>query len=111
MPYYYADDIYYEWNGSVGAYQEVQPPAGLVEQIDARAPVMTELFVFPNGDQTNEQLERDREACHRWAIEQAGFDPNAAAQGTKPLDRSAAKRANYLRADEACLEARNYSVD
>ena len=65
---------------------------------------MTELFVFPNGDQTNEQLERDRDACHRRAVQQGGFDPKAAAPRTKASDRSAAKRANYLRDDEACLD-------
>ena len=111
VPYYYADDIYYEWNGTAGAYQEVQPPAGLAEKIDAQAPAVTELFVFPNGDQTSEQVERDREACHRWAIEQVGFDPKAAASPTNAVDGLAAKRANYLRADEACLEARDYSVE
>jgi hypothetical protein len=109
VPYYYADDVYYEWSGTAGAYQEVQPPAGLAEQIGAQGAVVTELFVFPNGDQTNEQLERDREACHGWAVQQAGFDPQAAPR-TQASDRSAAKRANYLRADEACLEARDYSV-
>ncbi len=109
-PYYYADDIYYEWNGTVGAYQEVQPPAGLAEQIAAQAPV-TELFVFPNGDQSDEQLERDREACHRWAIQQSGFNPKATAPHIKGSDRAMAKRADYLRADEACLEAHDYSVE
>jgi hypothetical protein len=108
VPYYYADDLYYEWNGTAGAYQQVQPPAGLAEQIDAHAPA--ELFVFPNGDQTNEQVKRDSEACHDWAVQQAGFDPNAAPR-TEASDRSAAKRANYLRADEACLEARDYTVE
>jgi hypothetical protein len=111
VPYYYADDVYYEWNGTAGAYQEVQPPAGLAEQIDARAPVVTELFVFPNGDQSNEQLARDQEACHDWAVQQAGFDPHAAAPSTRASDRSAAKRASYLRAEGACLEARDYSVE
>jgi hypothetical protein len=111
MPYYYADDVYYEWNGTAGAYQEVQPPAGLAEEIGVQAPMVTELFVFPNGDQTNEQLERDREACHGWAVEQAGFDPKAAPPPTKAFDPSAAKRADYLRADAACLEARDYSVE
>jgi hypothetical protein len=111
VPYYYADDVYYEWNGTAGAYQEVQPPAGLAEQIDAQAPVVTELFVFPNGDQSNEQLERDQEACHDWAVQQAGFDPHAAAPSTRASDRSAAKRASYLRAEGACLEARDYSVE
>jgi len=111
VPYYYADDVYYEWSGTAGAYQEVQPPVGLAEQIDAQAPVLTDLFVFPNGDQSNEQLERDQEACHDWAVEQAGFDPHTAAPTTRASDRSAAKRASYLRAEGACLEARDYSVE
>jgi hypothetical protein len=107
-PYYYADDVYYEWSGTAGAYQQVQPPTGLAEQINTQAP-LTELFVFPNGDQTNEQLERDREVCQRWAIQQVGFDP--AAPHAKAPERSAAKRADYLHADAACLEARDYSVE
>jgi hypothetical protein len=111
VPYYYADDVYYEWNGTAGAYQEVQPPAGLAERIDAQAPVVTELFVFPNGDQSNEQLARDQEACHDWAVQQAGFDPHTAAPSNRASDRSAAKRASYLRAEGACLEARDYSVE
>jgi hypothetical protein len=111
VPYYYSDDLYYEWNGSAGAYQEVQPPAGLAERIGAQAPVVTELFVFPNGDQSNEQLERDREACHRWAVQQVGGDPKTAAPHIKASDRSAAKLANYLRADAACLEAHDYRVE
>jgi hypothetical protein len=110
-PYYYADDIYYEWNGTAGAYQEVQPPIGLAEQIVAQAPVATELFVFPNGDQSNEQLERDREACHRWAVQQVGFDPKSTASHIKASHRSVAMHANYLRADQACLEAHDYSVE
>ena len=99
VAYYYADDVYYEWSGTAGAYQQVQPPAGLAESIQALAPGETELFVFPNGAQTVEQLQRDREECHRWAVQQAGLDPNVAAN-----------RTNYLRADQACLEARDYSV-
>ena len=100
VPYYYADDVYYEWNSSVGAYEQVQPPAGLAESINRQTPVLRDLFVFPNGDQTVEQLERDRDECHRWAADQVGLDPKVAAN-----------RANYLRADGACLEARDYSVE
>ncbi|MHB8478231.1 MAG: hypothetical protein ACYDBZ_18330 [Steroidobacteraceae bacterium] len=111
MAYYYADDVYYEWDGTAGAYQEVLPPAALAEHIDAQAPAVAELFVFPNGDQTDEQLKLDREACHRWAVQQAGFDPKAASPRSKTSDRSAAQRTTYLRADKACLEARDYSVE
>ena len=111
VPYYYADDVYYEWSGTAGAYQEVQPPVGLAEQIDAQTPAVTERFVFPNGDQSNEQLARDQEACHDWAVRQAGFDPHTAPPSTRASDRSAVKRASYLRAEGACLEARDYSVE
>jgi hypothetical protein len=98
VPYYYADDVYYEWSGSAGAYEQAQPPSGLIESIN-KAPASRDLFVFPNGDQAIEQLERDREECGHWADDQVGLDPIAA------------KRADYLRADQACLEARNYSVE
>jgi hypothetical protein len=98
--YYYADDVYYEWSGTAGAYEQVQPPAGLAESVNSQAPALRDLFVFPNGDQTIEQLERDREECHQWAADQVGLDPKVAG-----------KRADYLRADEACLEARDYSVE
>jgi len=108
--YYYADDLYYVWSGTDGGYQQVQPPAGLEEQINSQASD-TELFVFPNGDQTGEQLERDRAACHRWAVEQVGFDPNAAVPHTQTLKSLALKRAGYLHADAACLESRDYSVE
>jgi hypothetical protein len=100
VPYFYADDVYYEWSGTAGAYEQVQPPAGLAESINSQAPVLRDLFVFPNGDQTIEQLERDREECHQWAADQVGLDLNVAA-----------KRADYLRADGACLEARDYGVE
>lgn len=109
--YYTADDVYYEWNGSVGAYQEVQPPAGLPEQLAAQAPVMAEPFVFPNGDQSNEDLERDRETCQRWAVSQSDFDPHAAVTDIKVSPGLAAQRQNYLRAEAACLAAHDYSVE
>ena len=100
VPYYYADDVYYEWNSSVGAYEQVQPPAGLAERINSQAPVSRDLFVFPNEGQTIEQLERDREECHQWAGGQVGLDTKVAAT-----------RAKFLRADEACLKARHYTVE
>ena len=98
VPYYFADDVYYEWNGSVGAYEQVNPPAGLAES--TQAPIVRELFVFPTKDQTIEQLERDREECRRWATDQVGPNPKAAAS-----------RADFLRAEGQCLEVRDYSVE
>jgi hypothetical protein len=121
VPYYYSDDTYYEWNGSAGAYETVRPPAGLADQIAAQEPVVTELFVYPKGSQTNEQIDRDRTECHQWAVAQAGLDPTQASdknngsaaskEPSKAEKLTAAKRTEYLRADGACLEGRNYSVE
>ncbi len=49
VAYYYADDVYYEWSGSAGAYEQVQPPTGLAEKIDAQAPPGLNSSYFPMG--------------------------------------------------------------
>lgn len=105
VPYYYADDVYYEWNNNAGEYESVEPPAGLSDQVQAQQPVASELFMYPKAGQSTEQQARDREECHRWAAAQVGVDPTAAAGTT------AAHRTDFLRADRACLEGRNYSVE
>jgi hypothetical protein len=117
VAHYYADDNYYQWNSSVSAYEAVQPPPGLVDD-QAQAPAMRELFIFAEVGQSNGQLARDREDCQRLAAKQVGFDPRmgiAGSAGTlasnlSSTDATAAVREDYLRADGACLMARNYSV-
>jgi hypothetical protein len=119
VPYYYADDTYFEWNGTAGAYETVPPPAGLADQVAAQEPVVTELFVYPNGDQTNEQMDRDQAECHQWVVAQAGLDPTqandknsgSAASRVPSKAVTVAKRTEYLRADGTCLEDRNYTVE
>ena len=108
--FFYADDVYYEWNGTAGGYQEVEPPIGLVQQVDSQKAVETDLFVFPVEGQTNAQLEADRAACDRWAVTQAGFDPHTRPRNQR-ADGFAAQRDNYARADRLCLEARHYAVE
>ena len=68
-----------------------------------------DLFIYPKNGQGEEQQSKDRYECHSWAASQSGFDP------TQPLGRGGrvpgrAKRADYQRAQTACLEARGYSV-
>jgi len=116
--YYYADNNYYQWNNNAAEYETVQPPPGLVDQMQTQPPATRELFVYPKAGQSNEQLARDRDDCHRWAVAQVGFDPRvvAGSAGTNatsqsPADSTAAKGADYLRADGACLTGRNYSVE
>jgi hypothetical protein len=36
-----------------------------------------DLFIYPQKGQTQEQQSKDRNECHTWAVQQAGFDPNA----------------------------------
>lgn len=127
IPYYYVDNSYYVWDSSANSYQAVEPPSGLSTTPGASAAAApggstspgstwsgspapgtwTDLFAYPKGGQSLEQQTRDRDECRTWATSQAGFDPSK--PGGDPRD-AAAKREGYLRAEGACLEARNYSV-
>ena len=96
------------------------------------------LFTYPMRGQTLEQQNADRAACHDWAVAQTGFDPSfvyAAQQAGVPQraisnvtrrmvtpggiggarGNAEVRRINdlydaYLRAGQACLEARGYQV-
>jgi len=109
VPYYYADNGYYVWDDGAGQYQQVEPPAGMTAPSStavAPSPASLTLFAYPKGGQSEPQQLRDRDECQRWAASKSGFDPAKAADA-KP-DPSA--RQDYLRAQAACLEARNYTV-
>jgi hypothetical protein len=116
IPYYYANDSYYVWDANASAYQAVDPPSGLSTTPSSSAATYpgvaasgnwTDLFAYPKGGQSVEQQTRDRDECHKWAVTQTGFDPAQPGGDPKEL---AAKREAYLRAEGACLEARDYSV-
>jgi hypothetical protein len=100
-PYYYADGVYYLWNEASGTYESVLPPQGLADQVQAQGPRLKELFVYPNAGQSASRLEHDLYECKLRAASESGFDPTAAA---------APKFSDYLRAERACLEGRNYSA-
>jgi len=112
LPYYYADDSYYLWNDDVGEYEAVEPPAGPPDSAPSSAtnPLDTtsELFAYPKTGQSEEQQTRDRDECRKWAASQTGFDPNQSPDN--PTASEMSKRQDYLRAETACLQARNYSV-
>ena len=109
VPYYYADTTYYRWNGRARQYEIVTSPAARTGSAAPQPAASTDLFMYPKGGQSTEQQARDRYECHRWAADQTGFDPTQTGGGVT-AEAAAAKRANYLRADGACLEGRNYSV-
>jgi hypothetical protein len=39
-------------------------------------PPTTQVFVYPTGGQSAEQLSRDRYECYLWGVKQSGFDPS-----------------------------------
>ena len=114
VPYYYADDVYYRYYPSRG-YQVVDAPNGdpsTAQPADAAAPAaapQADLFIYPKNGQNEEQQSKDRYECHSWATSQSGFDPTQPLGGVDQSQASA-KRADYQRAQTACLEARGYSV-
>ena len=107
-PYYYADDTYYAWRPDRSAYVVTNPPAD-ADSATTMAPGSDELFVYPKKGQSEEELAADRYECHSWAVRQTGFDPTQP-QGGVDNAQAASKRADYQRAQGACLEARGYSV-
>jgi hypothetical protein len=98
VPYYYADDNYYIWDGPANEYETVQPPPAVVDQATAagQADSPTELFAYPMNGQSATQQAKDRTDCQQWAGAQA--------------KAQSANHHDYLRAESACLTAKGYSV-
>lgn len=106
-PYYYADDTYYQYRPERREYVVTEPPRG-----EAKVGPETgseEVFVYPKNGQSEERQATDRYECHRWAVDRTGFDPTRPAGNVAETDMTS-KRADYRRAEGACLEARGYSV-
>jgi len=104
IPYYYANEVYYMHRG--GGYVVVEPPKGNVSQAP---PPVDQMFIYPREGQNEQQQADDRYQCHRWAVDQTGFDPTQPTDAT-PETRSIQKRADYQRAMGACLDGRGYTV-
>lgn len=109
VPYYYANDVYYQWDNGMQRYEVVAPPKGIEKNGTTEAPGSNQLFAYPKNGQSTEQQSKDRYECYRWAVSQTGFDPTQVEAGAKDEDL-AAKRSDYLRAETSCLEGRGYSV-
>lgn len=107
LPYYYADEVYYTWQPDRREYVVVNPPENAEAYLPPAVPVT--LFVYPKQGQDEAQIATDRYECHRWAVDQTGFDP-VQPPADLPASQLEAKRADYQRATTACLEARGYSV-
>jgi hypothetical protein len=129
IPYYYVNNVYYNWNAADNNYVAVDPPpATYSDDVNAAAAagpdagngvdntppdvappasgVGAGIIAYPRNGQSEQQQSTDKFQCHTWAKAQTGFDPtNQASSGA-----SGAARQNYGRAMSACLDARGYTV-
>lgn len=103
ITYLYVNGVYYRERPG-GGYMVV--PSPVLGTITPGGDTQR-LFVYPNLGQSPEQQASDEYECHRWATQQSGYDPALAATAQNP---NAALRADYIRAQTACLEARGYTV-
>lgn len=104
IPYYYANEVYYAHRGS--GYVVVDPPK---EEVSQAPPPAEQMFIYPRLGQSEQQQADDRYACHRWAVEQTGFDPTQP-PGSASTNLRIEKRADYQRAMGACLDGRGYTI-
>jgi len=109
VPYYYADGTYYFWRPERREYVVTTPPPDAAPATTA-PPTSPEIYAYPKNGQSAEQQSNDRYECHRWASSQSGFDPTEPLGGVAAADADA-RRADYQRAQKACLEGRGYSVN
>ena len=117
VPYYYANDAYYQWVPDQNQYEVVTPPgddnAAQLQPPPAAAPPPAQggddFFVYPKNGQPDDLQAKDKFECHKWASQQSGFDPTLSGGGV-PADQNASARSQYNRAITACLEGRGYSV-
>jgi hypothetical protein len=68
------------------------------------------MFVYPQRGQSESRQSDDRYACHRWAVDQSGYDPTRALEGAEAASAGGGSRSDYQRAVSACLEGRGYTV-
>ena len=107
VPYYYANEVYYLWRPDLNAYQVTTPPSA---ESQPEPPYMAdELFIYPKQGQSEQKQADDRYACHRWGVDQSGYDPTQP-PGSLPVNELNRLRSDYNRAMKACLEGRGYSV-
>ncbi|MGB5247481.1 MAG: DUF6515 family protein [Woeseia sp.] len=102
--YFYVNYTYFLWDRDRSEYVVVVEPEGAEETlVTASETTSSEIFVYPNQGQSDEQRDRDRYECYLWASGQTGYDPGAG-------DPDTGNAGDYRRALSACLEGRGYTV-
>ena len=118
-PYYYwpyYDSAYY-WPYYYPPYYEPSPvviqerPPVYAQPAPSATPSLAErIFVYPRQGQSEELQAKDRYECHSWAVSQTSYDPTQPPPGDMPEAQRQQMRADYRRAEDACLDGRGYTV-
>lgn len=101
--YFHADSTYYVYEPVRRGYVVSRSPYGDDDEEEYSTSQDEDLYVYPAQGQSEQQQSDDRYECHRWAVDETGYDPIDS-------DYDADRRADYLRALTACLTGRGYSV-
>jgi hypothetical protein len=101
--YFYADDTYYTYEPVRRGYVVTRSPYGDDQDEYADENSGDDLFIYPARGQSEKQQADDRYECHRWAANEAHYDP-------VDDDYDASLREDYQRAQAACLTGRGYTV-
>jgi hypothetical protein len=105
-PYYYAP--YYS---PPPVIIREQPPV-YIQPSPAVTPLSTErIFVYPRQGQSEELQAKDRYECHSWAVSQTSYDPTHPSAAEMTEARLNQMRADYQRAQGACLDGRGYTMN
>jgi hypothetical protein len=64
---------------------EAPPPRAYAPPPPPADKPVTDIYAYPQNNQTPDQQERDRYECNAWAVRQTGFDPSA--PNVPPHDR------------------------
>lgn len=114
-PYYYAP--YYSPSTVIIQEQPpeyFQPIAPVYQPAQSVTPPSSErIFVYPRQGQNEELQAKDRYECHNWAVSQIWREPRKVSIEEWTLiikSMPESQRADYSRAQAACLDGRGYTV-
>lgn len=99
--YYVSRDSWFMASGSDGRHTPTPAP----REVQMAGADMFDVIAYPMNGQDFLQEQQDRGQCHRWAIDQSGFDATHALEPPTRLQAG-----TYHRALAACLAGHHYSV-
>ncbi len=57
----------------------------------------SDMFIYPNKDQSKQQQDKDQYECYNWAKQHSGFDPMAAPKATAPPPQQEVRQGGLFR--------------